>query len=145
LSTGGDDFTLLRTGSQATVIAVGPLADDVIEATTGLDVTVLYAATIRPFDHRTLRATLREPAVVLVEPYLAGTSVTAVNDALADIPHRVLGLGVGREELRRYGTLPEHQRAHGLDPASLRQRITGFLTAGPGRMAGSRQRLAARD
>jgi transketolase len=123
----GDDFTVLRTGSRGTVIAVGPLADDVIEATAGMDVTVLYAATIRPFDRRTLRATLREPRVVLVEPYLAGTSVGAVSEALADIPHRVRGLGVGREELRRYGTLPEHQAAHGLDAASLRQRIADFV------------------
>ena len=99
-----------------TVIAVGPMADAVLAATRGLDVTVLYAATVRPFDAPTLRATLGAPDVVLVEPYLAGTSVPPVAEALADIPHRVLGLGVGREELRRYGTPAEHQAAHGLDP-----------------------------
>jgi transketolase len=132
LAASGDDFTVLRTGTMATVIAVGPLADDVISATSGLDVTLLYASTIRPFDHRTLRATLHAPAVVLVEPYLAGTSVPAVSDALADMPHRVLGLGVGIDDLRRYGTLREHQAAHGLDPASLRVRIAGFIDAGQG-------------
>jgi transketolase len=123
-------LTVLRTGSRGTVIAVGPLADAVTEATVGMDVTVLYAATIRPFDHRTLRGTLGAADVVLVEPYLAGTSVPAVAEALSDIPHRVLGLGVGREELRRYGTPPEHQAAHGLDPAALRARITHFLGTG---------------
>lgn len=65
--------------------------------------------------------------VVLVEPYLAGTSTTAANDALADVPHRVLGLGVGRAELRRYGTITEHLTAHGLDPQALRERIGGFV------------------
>jgi transketolase len=111
------------------VIAVGPLAGAVTEATRGMDVTVLPTATIRPFDHAGLRATLGAADVVLVEPYLAGTLVPAVAEALADIPHRVLGLGVGREELRRYGTPEEHQAAHGLDPASLRARIGGFLSA----------------
>jgi transketolase len=67
--------------------------------------------------------------VVLVEPYLAGTSTAAANDALADVPHRVLGLGVGRRELRRYGVIDEHVAAHGLDAASLRKRIGGFLGA----------------
>ena len=127
LATRHGELAVLRTGTRGTVIAVGPLADAVIEATAGLDVTVLYAATIRPFDRATLRATLGAADVVLAEPYLAGTSVLAVTQALADIPHRVLGLGVGRPELRRYGTIEEHLAAHGLDAASLRAEITGFL------------------
>jgi transketolase len=122
-----DGFTVLRRGSEATVLAVGPLADAVIAATAGMDVTVLYAPTIRPFDQQTLRATLSAPVVVLAEPYLAGTSVPEIAVALADLPHRVLGLGVGREELRHYGTPQQHQAAHGLDAASLRTQIAGFI------------------
>jgi transketolase len=120
-------FTLLRRGTLATVLAVGPLADAVIAATAGLDVTLLYAPTIRPFDRQVLRATLAAPVVVLAEPYLAGTSVPEVSLALADVPHRLLGLGVARDELRHYGTPEEHQAAHGLDAASLRERIAGFI------------------
>jgi transketolase len=125
----GAGFAVLRTGRAGTVLAVGPVADAVLAATAGLDVTVLYAATVRPFDGAGLRAAAGAgPAdVVLVEPYLAGTSAGAVARALADVPHRVLGLGVGRDEVRRYGTMAEHIAAHGLDPAGLRERITGFL------------------
>ncbi len=122
-------LSVLRTGMTGTVIAVGPLADQVVEATLGLDVTVLYAATVRPFDGVTLRDTLRSPDVVVVEPYLAGTSVPAVAAALSGIRHRLLGLGVGRPELRRYGTPAEHEAAHGLDAASLRASIAAFLGA----------------
>jgi transketolase len=120
-------LTVLRTGRRGTVLAVGPLAEPVLDATLGLDVTVLYAVTIRPLDTATLRGTLGEAAVVLAEPYLAGTSVPAVSGALRDIPHRILGLGVGRAELRRYGTAAEHQAAHGLDARSLRESVTSFL------------------
>ncbi|HET6625582.1 MAG TPA: transketolase C-terminal domain-containing protein [Nocardioidaceae bacterium] len=123
-------FRVLRTGSAATVVAVGPMLDPVLEAARGLDVTVLYASTVRPFDTRGVRAVLRQPDVVLVEPYLAGTSARLVNDALTDLPHRVLSLGVRREELRRYGTPEDHLAAHGLDPLGLRRAITGFLDAG---------------
>ena len=122
-------LTVLRTGRRGTVLVSGPLADAAIDATLGLDVSVLYAATIRPLDAATLRETLGAPAVVLVEPYLAGTSVPAVTGALRDIPHRVLGLGVGRPELRRYGAPAEHDAAHGLDARSLRTAISGFLAA----------------
>jgi len=123
-------FQTLRLGRRGTVIAVGPMLQPVLDAVADLDLTVLYAVTVRPFDARGLRAAVRatgSAAVVLVEPYLAGTSNREVDEALLDMAHRVLGLGVGRAELRRYGTPAEHAIAHGLDPASLRERISGFL------------------
>lgn len=127
LQTDPGGAAVLRRGSRGTVIAVGPTADATLAATAGLDVTVLYLTTVRPFDAATLRNTLANPAVVLVEPYLAGTSVLAVDVALADIPHRVLGLGVPLPELRRYGTPADHEAAHGLDAAGLRAGISAFL------------------
>ena len=65
--------------------------------------------------------------VVLVEPYLAGTSTSVVAEALSDRPHRILALGVGRREIRRYGVASEHDTAHGLDVAGLRSSIDAFL------------------
>ncbi|MFE2468938.1 transketolase family protein [Streptomyces mirabilis] len=126
----GARFRTVREGHAGVVVAVGPMLDAALAATEGLDVTVLYAATVRPFDGQTLRRATEAAGtdVVLVEPYLAGTSTTAAGDALADVPHRVLGLGVRRRELRRYGTLDEHLTAHGLDAGSLRERIGGFLS-----------------
>ncbi|UUN30462.1 transketolase family protein [Streptomyces sp. FIT100] len=127
----GGRFLTVRAGRDGVVIAVGPMLDGVLAATEGMDVTVLYAATVRPFDaaavHRAA-GRCRAADVVLVEPYLAGTSTAAANDALVDLPHRVLGLGVARRELRRYGGIDEHLRAHGLDPAGLRERIVRFLS-----------------
>ncbi|PCG82603.1 transketolase [Streptomyces sp. WZ.A104] len=127
---GGKGFSVAREGRGGTVIAVGPLLDNVLAATEGLDVTVLYATTVRPFDAVGVRRAAGASAaadVVIVEPYLAGTSAAAAGEALMDLPHRVLGLGVGRAELRRYGRMDEHLTAHGLDPQGLRDRITGFL------------------
>ncbi|MEU9892078.1 transketolase family protein [Streptomyces phaeochromogenes] len=127
----GARFHTIREGRAGVVVAVGPMLDAVLAATEGLDVTVLYGTTVRPFDSAALRRATEAAGtdVVLVEPYLAGTSTSAANDALADLPHRVLGLGVGRRELRRYGQIEEHVAAHGLDAGSLRERIGGFLGA----------------
>ena len=120
-------FLVMQRGSRATVVAVGPMLDAVLEATQGLHVTVLYATTIRPFDAATLRETVVEPDVVLVEPYLAGTSSNEVARALIDRRHRVLALGVTDTELRRYGTPADHERAHALDAAGIRSRIEWFI------------------
>ncbi|ATY99298.1 transketolase family protein [Streptomyces cavourensis] len=127
-------FSVVREGRGGTVVAVGPMLHNVLTATEGLDVSVLYATTVRPFDAAGLRRAVGAGAgasasadVVIVEPYLAGTSTARANEALMELPHRVLGLGVGRAELRRYGQLDEHLAAHGLDARGLRERITGFL------------------
>jgi transketolase len=121
-------FDVVGVGSRGTVVAVGPMVDAVLAAVEGLDMTVLYAATVRPFDAGTLVKTLRTPAVVLVEPYLAGTSASHVSTALTHIPHRLLALGVPRDvELRRYGVPEQHDRAYGLDARGLRQAISTFI------------------
>lgn len=127
----GGRFEVVRRGSGATVIAVGPMLDPVLDATTGLDLTVLYAATVRPFDAATLRAVLTDPSIVLVEPYLRGTSVGAVNDAVSDLAHRTLTLGVPRHTARIYGGPADHDAAYGLDPAGLRSQIAEFAGRAP--------------
>jgi transketolase len=118
---------VVRRGARGSVIAVGPMLDRVLAATEGRDLTVAYAATVRPFDAAGLRAVLTEPDVAVVEPYLAGTSVGVLAEALRGIRHRVLGLGVGRQELRRYGTVADHDAAHGLDVAGLRHSLAEFF------------------
>lgn len=125
----GPGLHVVRRGSGATVIALGPVLDDVLSATAERDVTVLYAHSVRPFDHATFRQAMTSPDVVLVEPWLAGTSARVVSDALRDVPHRLLSLGTRRMELRHYGTPAEHQRAHGLDAAGIRRSLESFLAA----------------
>lgn len=126
-----DRMTVLRRGGTGTVIAVGPMLDRTLEAVGEMDVTVLYATTLRPFDGATLRATLSSPAVVLVEPLLAGTSSRFVSDALVHLPHRVRGLGISEVDLHEYGTPADHDRRHELDPAGLHTAISDFLQERP--------------
>ncbi|MGE5828300.1 MAG: transketolase family protein [Micromonosporaceae bacterium] len=120
----------LRHGRRAVVVAVGPLLDPVLAATAGLDVTVAYTNTPRPFDAAGLRELIGQadaPTVVMAEPYLAGTSAHAIAQALADVPHRLLSLGVARTDLHRFGTIADHDAAHGLDPTSLRAAIAAAV------------------
>lgn len=116
------------TAGAPVIVAVGPMLKPVLHAITGLDVTVAYTNTPRPFDAAGLAA-LAGREVIMVEPYLAGTSAREVGTALAHVPHRLLSLGVGRADLRRYGSPKDHARWHGLDAAGLRRSITGFLAA----------------
>jgi transketolase len=125
-----EGLTVLRRGSVGApvVVAVGPTLDEALAATSELDATVAYIATVRPFDAEGLRALVGDGGdVVLVEPYLAGTSAAEVAAGLADRRHRLLSLGVANVELRRYGRGEEHRAAHGLDAAGIRSFFTGLL------------------
>jgi transketolase len=119
--------TVVRAGAAATVLAIGPTLDPALAATEGLDVAVAYASTVRPLDAAGLRAAVATQDVVLVEPYLAGTSTAAVARALADRPQRLLALGVGDTEHRHYGSRWQHDAAHGLDATGIRRSIQRFL------------------
>ncbi|MEX2247384.1 MAG: transketolase C-terminal domain-containing protein [Dehalococcoidia bacterium] len=109
------------------IIAVGPMLDPAMEAAETFDATVLYAATVRPFDRAGLRAAVDGTDVVLVEPYLEGTSAAEVAAALSHVPHRLLSIGVPRTEHRKYGAAAQHDEAHGLDAPGLRTRIAAWL------------------
>ncbi|WDZ87946.1 transketolase family protein [Micromonospora cathayae] len=126
---GNGDLRVVRDAGPGTplLVAVGPLLDEALAAVEGLPVTVAYTHRPRPFDTAGLRA-LATTEVILVEPYLAGTSSRVVADALTDRPHQVLALGVGRKDLRRYGTAADHNRWHGLDAAGIRRAVDAFLS-----------------
>jgi transketolase len=118
----GDGLVVLRAGSPL-VVAVGPTLSPVLEATAGLDVGVAYLTTVRPFPSE---AFADVDDVVLVEPYLAGTSAHEVTKAIGHRPHRLLSLGIERPELRKYGTPEQHRAAHGLDAAGIRRSLERF-------------------
>ena len=54
LATGG--LTLVRRGTELTVVSVGPMLDRTLASLDGIDATVLYATTVVPLDAATLAA-----------------------------------------------------------------------------------------
>jgi transketolase len=124
---------VVRRGSRACVVAVGPMLDRVIEAVKDLHVTILYCTTVAPFDAETLRAeALRGEAapgasVILVEPYYEATLVPEIVAALKPRAVRVEAIGVPRRIVSHYGSASEHDADLGLDAGGIRARIEAFL------------------
>lgn len=121
------ELAVMRRGTRATVIAVGPSLRFVEPAVRDLDVTLLYCATVAPFDGATLRATAPNGDIVVVEPYYAGTLTPDIAAAMAPTPVRIEAIGVPRMVLSHYGTPEEHDAALGLTPAGVRARVEAFL------------------
>ena len=116
---------VIRSGAGITVVAVGPMLDPVLDSVEGLDATVVYTTTVKPFPGGLVAESMRNADIVVVEPYLEGTSAAAIGRSI-DRPHRLLSIGVPNEEHRHYGTAADHIRAHGLDATGIRSRIADF-------------------
>ena len=104
---------VVRIGELATIIAVGTMLDVVLDATVGLDVTVLYYTVVEPFDAETLRENMVGDTLILCEPYYEGALTYDIQKAL-DSPVRIKHIGVPRIFLNKYGTKPEHDEYIGL-------------------------------
>jgi transketolase len=121
----------VREGRGATIVVFGPLLDTVLAAAEGFDVTVLYYTTAAPFDAALLRENCPARAVLLVEPWYAGSLANDVLVALGDAPVRLRCVGVPARFLTSYGSAAEHDAAIGLTGEGIRSQLAGLLGVGP--------------
>jgi transketolase len=118
---------VIRRGSLATVIAVGPMLTRVLDATQGFDVTVLYYTTVAPFDGDILRENCQDGKIVLVEPYYEGTLVADIHSALGRAPIILESIGVPHKFLTDYGHTEQHDEAIGLTAENIRSRVQEII------------------
>jgi transketolase len=119
---------VLRRGSRATVLAVGPMLDRTIAACDAMDVTIVYATSVHPFDAAGLAAVVGgDPLVIAVEPFYEGTLTPALAEALRHVPSRFASVGMPRRFITAYGTPAEHDRELEMDVAGIRRRIVAVL------------------
>ena len=122
---------VVRRGTGATVVVVGPLLSRTLAACEGLDVSVLYTASVAPFDAPGLATAVGpDPSVIAVEPFYEGTLFPALARALRHVPSRFASVGVPRRFITSYGTVKEHDRELGMDVAGIRRRLIAALELG---------------
>lgn len=120
---------LIKKGSLLTVLAIGPMLDVVQEATSNLDVTVLYYNSISPFDAELLRSNLESRKLYVAEPFYENTIAPIVQQNLSDRSIMTRSKGIPRRFITNYGKTDEHYEAFGLTPRSIRSDIQEMLDA----------------
>jgi transketolase len=132
LASPGLDFgraSLVKTGRAATIVAVGPMLTAALEASDGLDVTLLYYSTVAPFDAASLRDHRSSAKILLCEPYYRGGLAAAITEALWPEPALLRCAGVPRRFLDNYGSMAEHDAAAGLTAEALRRELKMLIDA----------------
>ena len=119
----------MKKGRLLTVLAIGPMLDVVQEATSDLDVTVLYYNSISPFDSELLRSNLDSRKLYIVEPFYENTIAPIIQQNLTDRAVMTRSKGIPRRFITNYGNTDEHYEAIGLTSHSLRIDIQEMLDA----------------
>lgn len=118
---------VVKKGSSATVICVGNSLQNTLEATSEMDITILYYTSVNPFDSETLLNNFNENLIV-IEPYYEGAINYKISKALQGRKYRLTNVGVPHEFLTNYGTKAEHDKKIGLDPQGIRNKIVSCIS-----------------
>jgi transketolase len=112
----------LRDGSSGVCVAIGPTVDNVLEATEGLDHSVIsWTALHNVRELLQLLKTEKSRSIKIVEPFYQGG--TAALFAASDSDISIRHIGIPRRFIHRYGTLAQISTFVGMDTHSLRERI----------------------
>jgi len=118
--------TVLKEGTSATVVCVAETLDKTLSACRDLDVTILYYATLQPFDYDALAAS-GNGKLIVCEPFYEGTTAQILLPALAGRSVSLESVGIPREVIRNYGTKEEKDAYYGLTENAIREKIVASI------------------
>lgn len=118
---------VIKKGSQATIIAVGPMLELVMQALGGHDVTILYYATIAPFDSECLKQNFTNNRILLCEPCYEGVLAKDIIEALRGEMIKMNFVGYPLEFVTNYGYVVENAEMYGLTEINIIQKLNELI------------------
>lgn len=129
IKTAFQNGSVVKEGKELTVIAIGPMLDIVIEASTELDVTILYYNCVSPFDAELLRGNIASSKLLVVEPFYENTTAPIIQKYLSDRAVMTCSKGIPRKFMTKYGKTDEHYEEFGLTSLGVRNEIQRMISA----------------
>ena len=119
---------IVKKGNIATIIAVGPTLQTVMDACAGIDVTILYYSTVIPFDAKILEENCPSEKVLLCEPYYQGAlAYEILNSFGAGKSIKLDFVGVPHEFLTNYGKAEQQDEFIGLTSSNIKNKINKLI------------------
>lgn len=113
---------VIKKGKKATVLAVGPMLDKVLEASRGLDVAVIYCTTVAPMDKYN-----QSNKLLVCEPYYSGAITAEILKAFYPRSMIIDQLGVPNQFLKHYGRREEQDKRLGLTAEAINRRLRRLI------------------
>jgi transketolase len=121
--------SIIKEGKELTVIAIGPMLDEVIEASNDLDVTILYYNCVWPFDSELLRKNIDSRKILVIETFYENTLAPVIQHFLSDRSVMTSSKGIPRKFITKYGKTDEHYEEFGLTAHGIRNEIQRMISA----------------
>ncbi len=118
---------VLKRGAKATIIAVGPVLEDVMSACVDIDITILYYTSLEPFDVETLRQNCASSKILICEPYYSGALDYDVIKSVGINSVKIEHIGVPHVFLTQYGKAQDHNQCIGLTPQNIRLKLGSLI------------------
>lgn len=118
---------VVKKGSKATVLAVGPMLELAMRALQDEDVTILYYTTIAPFDESTLQENYVNERLLLMEPAYQGGILTQVMKALHGEKVKMDFVGYPLEFITNHGYVVENASMYGMTVEAVREKYKELI------------------
>ena len=119
---------IIKIGSLATILVVGPILDIVNEAIKDLDVGLVYLNQVNRIEPTFLRAICGSEKIIIIEPFYSGPTIQLLNELLMEKSLRILQIGVPQKFLTNYGSSAEHSNSIGFNTNSIQKKIESFIS-----------------
>jgi transketolase len=118
---------IIKKGTSATVIAIGPTLTKTLNAVSDLDVTLLYYTSVNPFDVELIKNHNNKGKIFIVEPYYRGSLLNEIVEIFKPNHLKIGGIGVPIKFLNNYGLKNDHDIALGFTEKYIYDRIKDFI------------------
>lgn len=118
---------IVKKGTKATVLAVGPMLELAMQALADEDVTILYYTTVMPFDAQALQANLTNQRLLIMEPSYQGGILPQVTKALRGELVKMDFVGYPVEFIINHGYVAENAAMYGMTAEAVREKYNELL------------------
>lgn len=118
---------VIKKGSKATVLAVGPMLELAMRALQDEDVTILYYTTVSPFDEAALQSNYVNDRLLLMEPAYQGGILPQVVKVLHDKKVKMDFVGYPHEFIVNHGYVVENASMYGLTAEAVREKYKKLI------------------
>lgn len=118
----------IKEGARATVVAVGPVLDLVLEACHDKEVEIIYINTLNPGDAESIVRSCESHKLIIVEPYYSGGLLSYLTPHLKGQHFWIEQIGIQRKFPNNYGTSQEISEELGLSNHTIRECVERMIS-----------------